>query len=167
MGVISSQHRTAIETLGVYRCCLVQLPIFVFWTRMGHKPPGLGGLFKLGGYSNWGPPGLGAFLNWGPPGLGPFRALGAYSNWGPPGLGAFLNWGPPGLGPLFKLGASGPDAPFKRESFHFGEKRNSKKILNFFLSRAGPLKRESAACFALPQNGGFSVFHGPCWGRFC
>ena len=139
MGVISSQHRTAIETLGVYRCCLVQLPIFVFWTRMGHKPPGLGGLFKLGGYSNW----------------------------GPPGLGAFLNWGPPGLGPLFKLGASGPDAPFKRESFHFGEKRNSKKILNFFLSRAGPLKRESAACFALPQNGGFSVFHGPCWGRFC
>ena len=139
MGVISSQHRTAIETLGVYRCCLVQLPIFVLWTRMGHKPPGLGGLFKLGGYSNW----------------------------GPPGLGAFLNWGPPGLGPLFKLGASGPDAPFKRESFHFGEKRNSKKILNFFLSRAGPLKRESAACFALPQNGGFSVFHGPCWGRFC
>ena len=96
-----------------------------------------------------------------------FRALGAYSNWGPPGLGAFLNWGPPGLGPLFKLGTSGPDTPFKRESFHFGEKRNSKKILNFLLSRAGPLKRESAACFALPQNGAFSVFHGPCWGRFC
>ena len=139
MGVISSQHRTAIETLGVYHCCLVQPPIFVLWTRMGHKPPGLGGLFKLG----------------------------CYSNWGPPGLGAFLNWGPPGLGPLFKLGASGPDAPFKRESFHFGKKTNSKKILNFFLSRAGPLKRESAACFALPQNGAFSVFHGPCWGRFC